>query len=315
MAKKKIGLGKAFEGTSSSLSSLFNNNPKEVDSDYLNDNGIVNIDIKTLEQHHNHTFKVLDDDDMENLILSVKESGIIMPLIVRNIDDDKYEIIAGHRRCHAAKKAGLKEVPCIVMDIDDDTSDIYMVDSNYQRENILPSERAFSYKVKLDAIKRITLSKTGKKSYRDLLAEDSGVSSTQIARYLKLTSLKKDLLDMVDAKIIPLNAGVSLAYLLPETQENLVKALDDNTKIDLKKANLLKSKEGSTPLTENDILEILKSKKKNNPLTLKESSIYNDMPEDVKSMAKDKRLSFYKAVLKKYASVAMDDKELLDSLN
>ena len=168
---------------------------------------------------------------------SIAQFGVLTPLIARPLEDGGYEIISGHRRAHAAEAAGLTEVPVIVRDMDDDAATVLMVDSNLQRESILPSERAFAYKMKLEAMKRQgvrtdlqeegTSAQVGRKlETADLIGQDTGDSRNQVRRYIRLTNLIPELLDMVDQKQISFNPAVELSYLTPEEQQHVIEAMD-----------------------------------------------------------------------------------------
>lgn len=195
---------------------------------------VQNIPIRELIPFKNHPFKVLDDEAMLRTTESIAQYGVLTPLIVRPLDDGGYEIISGHRRAHAAELAGLSEVPVLVRDMDDDAATVLMVDSNLQRENILPSERAFAYKMKLEAMKHqgersdLTSGQVGPKLRSDeQLAQEVGESRKQIQRFIRLTNLVPDLLDLVDCKQISFNPAVELSYLSPEEQETFLQAMDE----------------------------------------------------------------------------------------
>ena len=195
---------------------------------------VQNIPIRELIPFKNHPFKVLDDEAMLRTTESIAEYGVLTPLIARPLDNDGYEIISGHRRAHAAELAGLAEVPVLVRDMDDDAATVLMVDSNLQRENILPSERAFAYKMKLEAMKHqgersdLTSGQVGPKLRSDeQLAQEVGESRKQIQRFIRLTNLVPDLLDLVDCKQISFNPAVELSYLSPEEQETFLQAMDE----------------------------------------------------------------------------------------
>ena len=195
---------------------------------------VQNIRISELVPFKDHPFKVVDDEAMLRTTESIAQYGVLTPLIVRPLDDGGYEIISGHRRAHAAEMAGLSEVPVLVRDMDDDAATVLMVDSNLQRENILPSERAFAYKMKLEAMKHqgsrsdLTLSQVGTKLRTDqVMAKELGESRNQIQRYIRLTNLVPDLLDLVDCKQISFNPAVELSYLSPEEQETFLQAMDE----------------------------------------------------------------------------------------
>ena len=197
-------------------------------------NKVMPIPIKDLSEFPNHPFKVLDNEDMDNLVESIRTQGVLEPIKVRVIDNDnrKFEIISGHRRCRACKILGYDKIPGLIVDVDEDEAKIMMVDSNSQRSKILPSEKAFAYKMKLEAIKR----KAGRPKKEDeknscqvgtnfradlAIAEDSSDSARQIQRYIRLTELIPSLLDLVDRDKIKLNPAVELSYLSKESQEDL----------------------------------------------------------------------------------------------
>lgn len=196
---------------------------------------VQNIPVRELIPFKNHPFKVLDDEAMLRTTESIAEYGVLTPLIARPLDNGGYEIISGHRRAHAAELAGLAEVPVLVRDMDDDAATVLMVDSNLQRENILPSERAFAYKMKLEAMKHqgsrsdLTLGQVVPKFKRstEAIAEGTGESYKQVQRYIRLTNLVPDLLDLVDCKQISFNPAVELSYLSPEEQETFLQAMDE----------------------------------------------------------------------------------------
>ena len=192
------------------------------------------IPIGELFSFKNHPFKVLDDDSMSDTVESVKQYGVLSPLIARPRPKGGYEIISGHRRQHAAELAGLETLPVIVRQMDDDAAIILMVDSNLQREHILPSERAFAYKMKLDAIKnqgtRSDLTSTqvvSKLRSNEKLGAENNQSRETVRRFIRLTNLIPELLDMVDNKTVSFNPAVELSYLSPEQQQEVIRAMDD----------------------------------------------------------------------------------------
>jgi ParB family chromosome partitioning protein len=189
--------------------------------------------LSDLHPFEGHPFKVLDDELMAQTVESIKQIGVVSPLIVRPDPEGGYEILSGHRRLHAAQLAGLETVPVIVKEMDDDAAIIFMVDSNLQRENILPSERAFSYKMKLEAMKHqgqrgdLTSDQVGQKSWAvNQLADDANESKTQVQRFIRLTNLIPEILDMVDEKKIAFNPAVELSYLKPSEQKEFLEAMD-----------------------------------------------------------------------------------------
>ena len=195
---------------------------------------VQQIPIGELFPFKNHPFKVLDDDSMSDTVESVKQYGVLSPLIARPRPKGGYEIISGHRRQYAAELAGLETLPVIVREMSDDAAVILMVDSNLQREHILPSERAFAYKMKLDAIKNqgarsdLTSPQVASKFRSDdEVAKGQGISGDTVRRFIRLTNLIPELLDMVDNKTVSFNPAVELSYLSPEQQQEVIRAMDD----------------------------------------------------------------------------------------
>lgn len=195
---------------------------------------VQSIRLSALVPFKEHPFKVVDDEAMLRTTESIAQYGVLTPLIARPLEDGSYEIISGHRRAHAAELAGLTEVPVLVRQMDDDAATVLMVDSNLQRENILPSERAFAYKMKLEAMKHqgsrtdLTSSQVGTKLRIDqVMAEELGESRNQIQRYIRLTYLTPEVLAMVDQKQISFNPAVELSYLKAEEQEMFIQAMDE----------------------------------------------------------------------------------------
>ena len=195
---------------------------------------VQQIPIGELFPFKNHPFKVLDDESMQRTVESVEQYGVLSPLIARPRPEGGYEIISGHRRQHAAQLAGLDALPVIVRNMDDDAAVLLMVDSNLQRENILPSERAFAYKMKLEALKNqgarsdLTSPQVAAKFRSDdVVAKDQGISGDTVRRYIRLTNLVPELLDMVDEKKIAFNPAVELSYLDESQQRDFLEAMED----------------------------------------------------------------------------------------
>ena len=195
---------------------------------------VQQIPIGELFPFKNHPFKVLDDESMQRTVESVEQYGVLSPLIARPRPEGGYEIISGHRRQHAAQLAGLDTLPVIVRQMDDDAAVLLMVDSNLQRENILPSERAFAYKMKLEALKNqgarsdLTSSQLGMKLQAlDIVGQETGDSRNQVHRFIRLTSLIPELLDMVDEKKIAFNPAVELSHLDTNQQRDFLEAMND----------------------------------------------------------------------------------------
>lgn len=234
---------------------------------------VQSLPLDRLTPFPNHPFKVLDDEKMQETVESIKERGVLVPILVRPTNDGNFEIVSGHRRHHASLLAGKTEIPSIVREMDDDTAILLMVDSNLQREELLPSEKAFAYKMKLDAMKRQTGRKprendsqlgnhfdTRKSS--DILAEQTGDSKNQIFRYIRLTNLIPDLLNRVDNKTIAFNAAVEVSYLTEPEQKMLCDAIErEECTPNLKQARRLKQFSQDGKLDENVIDAIMTEEK------------------------------------------------------
>ncbi len=228
------------------------------------------LPLSELHPFRNHPFKVKDDDAMANTVDSVRQYGVLVPAIARPLESGGYELVSGHRRHHASELAGLTEMPVIVRDLDDDAATIIMVDSNLQRETLLPSERAFAYKMKLEAIKRQAgrpskenVSQVGTQKRSDqIMAEQVGESRNQIQRFIRLTALIPDLLNLVDEKKVAFNPAVELSYLKTEEQVLLLDAMEsEQTTPSLSQAQRLKkfSQEGKLSV---DVMRAIMSEEK-----------------------------------------------------
>ena len=235
---------------------------------------VVELPLAELHPFRNHPFKVVDDEKMQDTAQSIREHGVLVPAIVRPREEGGYEIVAGHRRHHASQIAGLDTMPVIVRDLDDDAATIIMVDSNLQRETLLPSERAWAYKMKLDAMKRqgkrtdLTCGQVGHKSERSVMrvADEAGESVKQVQRFIRLTELIPPLLDMVDERKIGFNPAVELSYLKPEEQVQLLDAMEsEQTTPSLSQAQRLKkfSQEGHLSI---DVMRAIMSEEKKTDL-------------------------------------------------
>ena len=234
---------------------------------------VQKIPINELVPFKNHPFKVVDDEAMLRTTESIAQFGVLTPLIARPLENGGYEIISGHRRAHAAEAAGLTEVPVIVRDMDDDAAVCLMVDSNLQRENILPSERAFAYKMKLEAMKHQgertdlredgTSTQVAQKLSVEQVGAEVGVSKDTIRRFIRLTNLIPELLDMVDQKQISFNPAVELSYLTSEEQQQLLDAMDyTQAAPSLSQAQRLKKLSQESGCTLEDMRDILGEVKK-----------------------------------------------------
>ena len=234
---------------------------------------ITFIPIEKLIPFRDHPFQIRDDEQMKMITESIRSVGVLVPAIARPFPDGTYELISGHRRKRASEILGLPTLPVIVRDVDHDTGTVMMVDSNFQREEILPSERARAYKMKLDAIKRqgtrtdLTSAQVGqkleRKSSRDLIAENSPDSSSQIQRYLRLNELIPELLQMVDERKIALTPAAEISYLTKEEQEILFMTIDcEMATPSLSQAQRMKQISREGQLTDDMILQIMSEKKK-----------------------------------------------------
>lgn len=234
---------------------------------------IQRLALSELHPFKDHPFRVLDDDRMMETVESVKEYGVLVPIIARPMADGGYEIVSGHRRKRACELAGLKEIPAIVRDLDDDEAVIIMVDSNLQRENILPSERAKAYQMKLEAIKHqgerrdlTSRQLVGKLEAADLIGQDTGESGRQIQRILRLNNLEPPLIDKVDAGKLAFTPAVELSYLKPEEQQWLDTALENTQQTpSLSQAQRMKRESKQGTLSEQGIMEIMTENKQTVP--------------------------------------------------
>jgi len=235
---------------------------------------IQRLALSELHPFKDHPFRVLDDDRMMETVESVKEYGVLVPIIARPMADGGYEIVSGHRRKRACELAGLKEIPAIVRDLDDDEAVIIMVDSNLQRENILPSERAKAYQMKLEAIKHqgerrdlTSRQLVGKLEAADLIGQDTGESGRQIQRILRLNNLEPPLIDKVDAGKLAFTPAVELSYLKPEEQQWLDTALENTQQTpSLSQAQRMKRESKQGTLSEQGIMEIMTENKQTIPV-------------------------------------------------
>lgn len=253
---------------------------------------VQEIPLGELHPFRNHPFKVKDDAAMQDTVDSVREYGVLVPAIARPDPDGGYELIAGHRRHHASELAGKETMPVIVRDLDDDTATIIMVDSNLQREELLPSERAFAYKMKLEAMKHqgerldLTSAQVGRKlenrESREILAEQVGQSRNQISRFIRLTELIPTLLDMVDERKIAFNPAVELSYLKKEEQTLLLEAMDsEQATPSLSQAQRLK-KFSQQKMLSLDVMRAVMSEEKKTDLdrvTLKNETLRKYFPK------------------------------------
>ena len=250
---------------------------------------VQNIPLRELHPFRNHPFKVKDDAAMQDTVDSVREHGVLVPAIARPDPDGGYELIAGHRRHHASELAGKETMPVIIRDLDDDTATIIMVDSNLQREELLPSERAFAYKMKLEAIRHqgkrqeLTSSQVGMKLQAlDIVGQQAGDSRNQVHHFIRLTELIPELLDMVDERKIAFNPAVELSYLKKEEQTLLLEAMDsEQATPSLSQAQRLK-KFSQQKMLSLDVMRAVMSEEKKTDLdrvTLKNETLRRYFPK------------------------------------
>ena len=231
------------------------NNTKEVQA--------MQLLIQKLRPFENHPFQVKDDDEMEQLVWSVLTQGVLTPLVVRPLENDEYEVISGHRRLHACQKAGIEMVPALIYALDRDAAAVALVDSNLHREKILPSEKAFAYKLKMDALSHQgTSGQVGQKWSREEISE--GESGRQVQRYIRLTELIPQILSMVDAGRIALTPAVELSYLTGQEQQDLLETMEsEDCTPSLSQAVQMKKLSQSGELNMDRIFEILREPKAN----------------------------------------------------
>ena len=278
----------------SSYDDIFGGDASAGNADAVNGDTVVDIPLDELHPFRNHPFKVRDDADMEKTVESIQEFGVLQPAIVRPDRDGGYEILSGHRRHHACQIAGLQTLPCIVRDLDDDAATILMVDSNLQREEILPSERAWAFKMKLDAMKHqgerrdLTGDKTtcrqvvDKLKAADELGSNIGESGRQVQRYIRLTNLDPELLQLVDDKLMGFNPAYELSFLNPEQQKDLLSAIDYAQAIpSLSQAQRIKKLALTGEITQEGMNIILSEEKKQDldRVTLKHDTLKKYFPK------------------------------------
>lgn len=224
----------------------------------VNEESAMDIEIYKIRSFQGHPFKVVDDDKMLELVESIKANGVLSPVLIRPCGNDLYEMISGHRRLHAAKLAGLTAIPSIIREMTDDEATIAMVDANIQREELLPSEKAWAYKMKLDAMKR-----QGERTdlndsvTSDVLGDEIGVSRAQIRRYIRLTELIPDLLDLVDAKRLNFTVAVDVSYIDKEIQGWLNEYIHDNGPVKANQIAALREAIATGPMTQMKMIMIL----------------------------------------------------------
>lgn len=229
----------------------------------VNEEAAMDIEIYKISGFKGHPFKVIDDEKMQELVESIKVNGVLSPVLIRPTGMDTYEMISGHRRLHAAQLAGLTAIPSIIREMTDDEAVITMVDANIQREELLPSEKAFAVKMKMEAVRRqgnrsdLTSDQNGPKLSAWAIGEDSGISGTQVKRYIRLTELIPELLEYLDLKRIPFTSAVEISYLDQEIQKWLFEYIRDNGLVKPKQIALLREACKTGIMTEGKLIAIL----------------------------------------------------------
>ena len=252
----------------------------------VNEESAMEIDIASIHPFSGHPFKVVDDEKMQDLVESVRENGVITPVLIRPAENNEYEMISGHRRMHAAELAGLSTIPAIVREMTDDEAVIAMVDANIQREELLPSEKAFAFKMKMDAIKHqgITFGHDVQKWSHEEIGKESGMSGRQVNRYIRLTELVPELLDLVDYKKINLTLAVDISYIDKEIQKWIFEYIRDNGFIKPNQITALRKQLETEPVSQNFMISIFNNaiapKKTNRKITLSEKKLTRYFPPE-----------------------------------
>lgn len=258
---------------------------------------IIEIKIDLIYPFENHPFKVIDDDKMEELVESIKQNGVLSPVIVRPDDEGSYEMISGHRRMHASKLAGKTTIPAIVKKMTNDEAIIFMVDANVQREEILPSERAFSLKMKMDAMRhqgtcRHEVDKMDSRKTCSIVGESMGLGGRQVQRYVRLTELNENLLSLVDSKKIGITLAVEISYFDKEIQEWLYEYVKENGILKASQIEILKGTPNLENITQYTMIQILNDsiseKKKSGKVALSEKKLNKYFPPHFSAAQREK---------------------------
>ena len=234
----------------------------------VNEESAMDIEIEKIRPFKDHPFKVLDDEKMQDLVESIRANGILSPVLIRPVGNDRYEMVSGHRRMHAAQVLGMERIPAIIRDMNDDEATVKMVDSNIQREELLPSEKAFAYKMKLEAMKRqgvrndlgteSTSAQIGRKSEAaEIVGEQVGESRMQVRRYIRLTELLPELLDLVDKKRLQFTVAVEISYIDPEVQKWIYEYIRENGQIKLNQITALRTQMQMGAISQSKTIAIL----------------------------------------------------------
>ena len=261
----------------------------------VNEESAMDIEIEKIRPFRNHPFKVLDDEKMQDLIESIRTNGILSPVLIRPVGNDRYEMVSGHRRMHAAQLLGLERVPAIIREMTDDEATVKMVDSNIQREELLPSEKAFAYKMKMDAMRRQAgrpskdncgqndHNSFGKRS-REIIAEEVGESSKQIQRYIRLTELLPELLDLVDKKRLQFTVAVEISYIDAEVQKWIYEYIRENGQIRLNQITALRTQMQMGAISQSKMISVLNNslpgRLPSNKLTFSDKKLRQYFPQE-----------------------------------
>ena len=261
----------------------------------VNEESAMEIEIDKIRPFKDHPFKVLDDDKMQDLVESIRENGILSPTLIRPVGNDLYEMVSGHRRMHAARLLGMETIPAIIREMSDDEATVMMVDSNIQREELLPSEKAFAYKMRMDALKRqgerrdldpaSSLCQNGTRRRADNeVSAQVGESARQVQRYIRLTELTPDLLNLVDQKHMQFTVAVEVSYIDKEIQKWIYEYIRDNGPIRLNQITLLREQLQAGAMTQTKMITLLNDsqlgKKPTGKIAFTEKKLREFFPED-----------------------------------
>ncbi len=228
-----------------------------------NEESAIDIEMYKIHPFRDHPFKVIDDGKMQDLVESIRTNGVLTPVLIRPVGNDQYEMVSGHRRMHAAEILGMESIPAIIRDMTDDEATVKMVDSNIQREELLPSEKAFAYKMKMNALKKqgqrtdLTSGQKGPRLAVEIISKEVGDSNRQIKRYIRLTELIPELLEFVDQKRIQFTVGVEISYIDPEIQKWLFEYIRDNGIVKIDQIVLLRQQLQSGAMTQAKMIQLL----------------------------------------------------------
>ena len=242
-----------------------------------NEESAMDLEIAKIQPFQNHPFKVLDDEKMQDLVESIRTNGVLSPVLVRPIGSDRYEMVSGHRRMHATMILGMDMIPAIIREMTDDEAIVKMVDANIQREELLPSEKAFAYKMKMDAMKRQAGRPTrenprqnvGNYETADMIGKDNGESGRQVQRYIRLTELIPEILDYVDKKRIQFTVAVEISYIDQEVQKWLYEYIRDNGTIKINQVSILRTQLLTGAITQAKMISLLNDSQPGKAPTLK----------------------------------------------